>query len=226
MKYASDAHHRPSTRLKAYDYANAGAYFVTICTQGRECVLDEPVVSGIIADVWQSLPGRFAHLALDEFVVMPNHVHMVVWLQPSGGGVRRVQTGRPPFGRPQLRRDHRSGWIAPTSGQGLDRDWEIPAARIINSTAKLGHVISAFKSLVITVYLDWIHAHQQMRRASFWQRNYYDHIIRNDIELNAIRQYIRDNPTRWELDRDNPENARSLRPAESATDYVTDAANS
>ena len=83
MKYASDRHRRQSVRLKGYNYASAGAYFVTICTQGRECLLEDPVVNGIITDVWQSLPARFPMLAPDEFIIMPNHVHMIVWLQPS-----------------------------------------------------------------------------------------------------------------------------------------------
>jgi hypothetical protein len=80
MKYDPKRHHRHSIRLKEYDYAQAGAYFVTICTKGRECVLDDPVVEGIIIAVWHALPGWFPTIELDEFVVMPNHVHLIVWI--------------------------------------------------------------------------------------------------------------------------------------------------
>ena len=84
-RYDPDRHHRRSIRLKGYDYRSAGAYFVTICARQRECVLDDPVITGIITDVWHALPGWFPTIALDEFVVMPNHVHFIVWLQNDVG---------------------------------------------------------------------------------------------------------------------------------------------
>jgi len=68
--------------LKGYDYGLLGAYFVTVCTRERQCVLDNPVVTGIITDVWYALPGWFPTIALDEFVVMPNHVHFILWIHP------------------------------------------------------------------------------------------------------------------------------------------------
>jgi len=76
----------------------------------------------------------------------------------------------------------------------------------------LGDVIGAFKSLVFTVYLNWIQAHDPTRRAKFRQRNYYEHIIRNERELHAIRRYVRNNPAQWALDRDNSDNLRRLPP--------------
>ena len=84
--YDPDRHHRRSIRLPGYDYRQAGAYFITICTRGRECVLSDPTVSGIIHEVWQSLPAWFPTITLDEFVVMPNHVHLVLTPleQPDG----------------------------------------------------------------------------------------------------------------------------------------------
>ncbi len=61
-----------------------------------------------------------------------------------------------------------------------------------------------------------------MRQAKFWQTNYYEHIIRSEIELNAIRQYIIDNPMNWEMDRDNGKNKRNLSPPEKAQEYLDD----
>jgi putative transposase len=229
-RYDPDKHHRRSIRLKGYDYSSAGAYFVTICTRGRECVLDDPVVTGIITDVWHALPGWFPTIILDEFVVMPNHVHLIVWLQgddPTVGATLAVALdGDTP--------DRAGASPAPTEmgddvvgatlavAQNVDRSWVIPDPETVNLTPTLSGVMGAFQSLVFTVYLDWIQAHAPTRRAKFWQRNYYDHIIRNERELYAIRRYIRDNPAQWALDRDNPNNLRRLPLPTRVEDYLAD----
>jgi putative transposase len=218
-RYDPDRHHRRSIRLKGYDYSSPGAYFVTVCTRGRECVLDDPVVTGIITDVWHALPGWFPTIILDEFVVMPNHVHLIVWLQEDDTvGVTlavALDAGT----------SNRAGASpAPTeTGDGaVVSSWVIPDPETVNLTPTLGEVMGAFKSLVFTVYLDWIQAHDPTRRAKFWQRNYYEHIIRNERELHAIRRYIRDNPIQWALDRDNPHNLRGLPLPTRVEDYLAD----
>ena len=234
MRYDPDRHHRRSMRLKGYDYSSPGAYFVTICTRGRECVLDDPVVTGIITEVWHALPGWFPTIILDEFVVMPNHVHLIVWLQgddPTVGATLAVALD----GDTPDRAGVRAGASpAPTEtgndvvgatlavAQNADRPWVIPDPETVNLTPTLGNVMGAFQSLVFTVYLDWIQAHDPTRRAKFWQRNYYDHIIRNERELHAIRRYIRDNPAQWALDRDNPNNLRRLPLPTRVEDYLAD----
>jgi REP element-mobilizing transposase RayT len=213
MKYDPTKHHRRSIRLKGYDYSNAGAYFVTICTQDRACVLDDPVVNGIINTVWQALPMWFPTILLDEFVVMPNHVHFILRLtdedhvgatlavaQDTEAGTR-VRTGASPV---------------PTLG------WVIPEPEKVNDSPALSDVVGAFKSLVFKVYLDWAKTHDPARRAKFWQHNYYEHIIRNDHELNAIAQYIRDNPVNWQLDRDNLQNSRCLPSPVQVKEYLQD----
>ena len=235
-RYDPDQHHRQSRRLKGYDYSSPGAYFVTICTRERECLLDDPVVTGIITDVWHALPGWFPTIVLDEFVVMPNHVHLIVWLQPPDDAAERA--GASPA--PTRTADDVGATLAvaldtvaldtvaldtvalDTVAQNLDRPWVIPDPETVNLTPTLGEVIGAFKSLVFTVYLDWIQVHDPTRRAKFWQRNYYDHIIRNERELHAIRRYIRGNPDQWALDRDNPNNLRRLPPPTRVEDYLAD----
>jgi REP element-mobilizing transposase RayT len=201
--------------MKGYDYHNAGAYFVTTCTKNRECILDDPIVNAIIHDVWYALPSWFPTIALDEFVVMPNHTHFVVWnhvgmplagVQNAGnldGGVGADFTSAP-------------------LDRGKPHPYIIPQPQKINSAPALGDIVGAFKSLVFKVYLDWIKDNDPSRRAKFWQANYYEHIVRNDRELNAIRQYIRDNPINWELDRDNLQNIRKLSPPEQVEEYVKD----
>lgn len=184
--YDPEKHHRRSIRLKEYDYTQAGAYFVTICARHRECPFgqvagDEMVLNDagrMVQDAWEELPHRFPTIRLDEFVVMPNHVHFIVWLNPP----EHVGT--------QCR-----GAIncAPTTvtpiGQSSTVDRQRPT---------LGQVVRTFKAVIT----------RRIRQAGghgfAWQRNYYERVIRNDRELNAIRQYIRDNPARWAEDKENP----------------------
>jgi len=92
----------------------------------------------------------------------------------------------------------------------------------VNSKPVLGDVVGAFKSLVFSVYLDWVQTHDPQRQAKFWQRNYFEHIVRNERELHAIRQYIRNNPARWELDRDNLDSHSSQPPATRVEDYLAE----
>jgi putative transposase len=295
-KYDPQKHHRWTIRLKGYDYSSPGAYFVTICTRERECVLDDPVVTGIITDVWHALPGWFPTIGLDEFVVMPNHVHFILWIhQPDDVGatlavaqnaadtepgddgvgatlaVAQDGAGASPAPTEGETRDvgvgatlavaqnavaqdvvaaqragaNRAGASpAPTEGETGDgvgatlavaqnavaentvaqhAPWTIPEPEKVNPNPTLGDVVGAFQSLVFTVYLDWIEANDPTRRAKFWQRNYYEHVIRNERELQAIRLYIRLNPDNWALDRDNPDNIRRFPPPETVEDYVREA---
>ena len=214
MKYDPQKHHRRSIRLKGYDYHNAGAYFVTICTKNRECVLEDPIVNGIINDVWQALPSWFPTIALDEFVVMPNHTHFVVW---NGVGTTLAVVQNAVVQNAVVQ----DGDIGKMDG-GKPRPYEIPKPQKINTAPALGDIVGAFKSLVFKVYLDWIEIHDPSRQAKFWQRNYYEHIVRNERELNAIRQYIIDNPINWKMDRDNLENLHKLAPPEKVEEYLED----
>jgi REP element-mobilizing transposase RayT len=170
---------RRSLRLKRFDYSRPGAYFVTVCVQGRTCLFGE--ISGekmrsndagaLVRAVWKGLPQRFPNVALDEFVVMPNHVHGVVWIAPDS------HVGAP--------------FMAPSVMKG-----EMPGA--MNRAPTLGQIVRAFKA-VSTRQI------RQSCNATFeWQRNYYEHIIRDERELNLIREYITNNPLQWEMDRENP----------------------
>ena len=84
-----DAHHRRSIRLKHYDYSQPGAYFVTICTHARACVFGDVVDGTMVlndagkmaAQCWRAIPEHFPHVALDVFVVMPNHVHGILFIR-------------------------------------------------------------------------------------------------------------------------------------------------
>ena len=170
MTYDPDIHHRRSIRLEGYDYSQAGAYYVTICTHNRECVFGEITdrqmvlndAGRMVADSWEWLAEQYDHLSLDECVVMPNHLHgIIVIIDGCRGGSRTAPTGK---------------------------------------RKSLGRLIGAFKT-VSTKQINQIRKTPGMK---LWQRNYYEHIIRNENELKRIREYIANNPMKWEFDRENP----------------------
>ena len=207
MTYDPNKHHRRSIRLKGFDYHNAGAYFVTICTKNRECILDDIVLKSIITDVWLALPLWFPTIELDEFVIMPNHTHFVLWLLDVGTPLAGVlnTVGMPLAGILNTEQQTKNVGI-PLAGipenqdGGKPRPYKLPQPEKINLHPTLSDGIGAFKSLVFKVYLHWIGENNLSRQAKFWQSNYYEHIIRNQKELNAIRQYIINNPINWEKD--------------------------
>jgi REP element-mobilizing transposase RayT len=162
---------RQALRLKSWDYATAGAYFVTATTVDRQPIFGdvrgaEMVVSrmgSIVERCWRDLVEHYPNVALDEFCVMPHHVHGIIWIRAAG------RAGLKP---------------APTSNR-----WH-----------GLPEIVRAFK----TFSARRINEARGTAGTPVWQRNYYERVIRDDRELNAIREYIRTNPLRWHLDRENP----------------------
>ncbi len=161
MKYDPDTHHRRSIRLDGYDYSQAGVYFITICSFRRACILGEIEAGQIklgeigtsIQRVWETLPNHYAHLSLDAFVIMPNHIHGLLVLDAN----------------PSVAKRH-----------------DIPM------------IVGSFKSFSAR------EVRQIEPSIQLWQRNYYEHIVREDDELDAIRNYIVSNPLQWDKDIDNP----------------------
>jgi putative transposase len=220
-----DIHHRRSIRLQGYDYAQAGAYFVTICTQDRECLFGK-VVNGemvlndagrMVQAVWDGLPGRFPFIELDQFCVMPNHVHGIIVLtgrRPGSCDRARLTLGdhkdRPYVlptdqsegkGRGESCIRPTAGHHPPTSG---DKSRPYKARGTLDGT--VGRVLQAFKSITIHEYVMGIRRQKwHLFEGRLWQRNYYEHIIRDEDSLNRIREYITTNPLHWELDRENPQ---------------------
>lgn len=178
--YDPNRHHRRSIRLKGYDYTQPGAYFVTICTHDRACLFGEVVEGVMRLNAWGEIVREewfrtaqlrpYVVLHEDEFVVMPNHVHGIIWIVGRVGATRQVAPTR----------------VVPTSPAGPD-------------AGSIGAIIGQFKSAVTKR----INAYWGIPGARIWQRNYYEHIIRTERALNAIRRYIAENPLRWHLDRYN-----------------------
>ena len=177
MPYNPEIHHRRSIRLQGYDYAQEGAYFLTVCTHERECLFGK-ITDGemhlndaglIVAEEWLKTPVIRAEIELDEWVVMPNHFHGIAVITDAGAtnrhGAKKVK-GRPP--------------VAPAGPK----------------PKSVGAMMSGFKSSVT----GHVNAYRQTPGSEVWQRNYWDHIIRNETELTTLRKYIRTNPARWQQD--------------------------
>ena len=213
--YGTDRRPRRSLRLKGHDYARAGAYFVTIVVQGRPLLFGD-VVDGEIRlndagkmaqRVWEEMLGRFPTIDTDAFVIMPNHIHGIIVVGAPLVGAQRAGMG---------------ATIGGDIGAGTDRDaragidrqagTDLPAGVGIEARAAtraaptaLGNVVGAYKSLTTVEYvrgvktLNWPPFHGRL-----WQRNYYEHIVRDPESMGRIRQYIVDNPSQWPFDYENP----------------------
>jgi len=183
MTYDPKKYHRRSVRLKGYDYASPGAYYVTICTHDRNFLFGEivesqmrPSSSGEIAQkCWNEIPQHFPRATLDVSIVMPNHLHGIIVI---GGDTRRDTPWRVPTTIP------REAFGKPVPGS-------------------LATLLRLYKQAV-TVQA---RAHGGARHGvplQVWQDGFYEHIIRNEKELNRIREYICNNPLRWPSDSENP----------------------
>ncbi|HRQ23227.1 MAG TPA: hypothetical protein PLF42_07340 [Anaerolineales bacterium] len=211
MNQIPNNHHRPfdsaqgrrSIRLKGYDYTQPGAYFITICAHQRVHVFGE-IVDGVMRlNRWDEIARAEwfktaelrpnVELHEEEFVVMPNHIHGIIWLIENVWAKfeNKISSQQQAKQRP-----------APTVKAG-----------------SLGAIIRACKSAVTYA----INKLENSRSAVVWQRNYYERVIRNERELDVITRYIDYNPDAWQFDRDNPDNIRGLNPPESADDYLKDA---
>lgn len=168
---------RNSLRHPKYDYTNAGAYFVTICAhQGRSLfgqIAEQTMILnrlGQIADIaWREFADRHPETMLDQFVIMPNHVHVLLWL---------------------------------TESSTVDSQQDEEKQR------KFGDAIAGSLSTLIGVYKGAVTqkaSHEKLIPGPpLWQRNFYDRIVRNESELQRIRNYIETNPARWIEDQLHP----------------------
>jgi putative transposase len=190
MNKATELPQRKSTHLRDYDYSTAGYYFVTICTRDKRCLFGDVVndvmcmnEAGLIVDAcWRAIPN-FATVVLDQYVVMPNHVHGIVQLFSVGSVFQEGAMNRAP--------------TVPTRHDAPDVGAQFIAPSYRPPT--LGQIVRSFKARCsVTLSKDFGF------KLSIWQRNYHDHIIRSEASLRAIREYVINNPKQWALDRENP----------------------
>jgi len=168
MTYDPEIHHRRSHRLRGFDYSQPGKYSITICTQDKKHLFGRVVEGEVhlnesgeyVGRCWKWLARNFPDVELDEWILMPNHLHGIIVITKNVGGSR----------------------TAPTAVK----------------RKPLGRLIGAFK----TVSTDGFNQRKGATGESLWQRDFYDHIIRNEDELEKIREYIRTNPLKWASDPD------------------------
>ena len=157
-------------RLPNYDYRTPGFYAATLVVENRDCCLAQIVgdqtilnpIGRIVKHSWQWLADQYAYVTLDEFVIMPNHIHGILQISDIGQ---------------------------------------------IEDRLPLGKLLAAFKT----------HSTRQVREnrsigRRFWQKDFYEHVVRNDEDLKSAREYIRNNPLKWHLDKENPENIKGFHP--------------
>ncbi len=188
-------HHpeRKSPRLPGYDYSRPGAYFITACTKNREFLFEANDARLAVISAWQSVLDIFANILLGEFVVMPNHIHGIIWILAEGA--YRLHPGT-------WKNDPGRGGRPPT-----------PTGIVQYET--LSNIVGAFK----TNASRGINQLRDTSGVSVWQRSFYDRIVRNDHELECIQKYIRNNPVKWSEDRDNCMSVRFQSPAKSIDEY-------
>ena len=226
------ARRRRSLRLQAYDYAQVGAYFVTISVHERLCLFGEVrddqmrlSQAGRMAwRIWRQLPQRFPTIQTDAFIVMPNHVHGIILLNEhpqsdSDTGPDADQGADIPVGAPLVGAQDRDapGMSRPPVGEplvGAQRQnapgtRRVPRATPTAGRITLGDVIGAYKSLTTVEYTRGVKTRNWPPfPGRLWHRNYYEHVVRNDESLTRLRRYILGNPTQWAIDRENPRAAR------------------
>jgi len=200
VPYNQHVHHRRSIRLPSYDYAQRGAYFVTICTYEKECLFDDAHMRGVIERSWTIIVNPEARIDDGDLVVMPNHVHGVVWIHEDAlVGARHHTAGlertKYPLAVPGLSPQPRFG--ASPLHPGVRSPFAL-------CTGSLGAIVGSFKSSAARR----INNIRRTPGAPVWQRSYHDHIIRNEEDLRRVREYIRDNPRKWVEDPENPLNRR------------------
>jgi REP element-mobilizing transposase RayT len=224
MKYNSDYHHRRSIRLPEYDYSQAGIYFVTICTYKKQCLFGEikqgkmllNQIGKMVAQEWLKSSEIREELTLDEWIIMPNHVHGLVVItkddyqvnsgdvSDDSGSASENFEGANNSGSVS----GNSGSVSDNSGSASENSEGASLAPLLGKSAQrkpksLSTFVSGFKSSV-TKRIKKICVENNPR---VWQKNYYESIVRDEIDLNKIRQYILDNPQNWD---DDPENQSDL----------------
>ena len=212
MTYDPKIHHRRSVRYWRYDYTSEGAYFVTVCTHDRVSFFGE-VRNGImglnelgvmVRRTWDELPIQFPGIGLDEFVVMPNHIHGIIWIREVIGeigdvGVRFIAPHQSDEAPPidgsisvgPIDEIHGSNLKGPSSHLGA-----------MNRAPTLGDIVRHLKAKVTYMI------HKSGFSHFAWQRNFYERIIRNEDALHEIRRYILDNPSKWDSDEENPDHCQ------------------
>ncbi len=199
-KYNPNIHKRRSIRLKGYDYAQNGLYFITICCQDRVCRFGTVVegkivlnVAGLMVYKWYyELENKFHDIKCCEMVIMPNHIHFIV------ENIDLTNVGANLCVRP-------NECVCPDDNVSANEFGENIGGEHIEGEhigSPLRVVVQWFKTMTTNEYIRGV---KQLGWESFdrklWQRNYYEHIIRNETSYLRISEYIKNNPVHWKEDK-------------------------
>ena len=196
---------RKSIRLKKYDYSEPGDYFITICTQDRECLFGEIVEGEMILNDWGKIVQKEIlktmeirkNISIGIFQVMPNHVHLIITILCDGNDGFYDKNNRIGCrGEPVVRPNGNTQNIFIDENILIDQN--IRATHRVAPTLKpdtIGAIIGQIKSIT-----------SKKSGINLWQRNYHEHIIRNQQSYDEIYTYILSNPQTWDRDRNNPKN--------------------
>lgn len=202
-------YNRKSIRLQKHNYAAPGIYFVTICTQNRKCLFGE-IMHGrlelndrgnMVQKTWHEIPKYYSNIDIDVCQIMPNHIHGIIIVKSTNHLLAPV--GANPRVRPntEISQNVKTPYqkrLAQDTGQTQGS-----APTVTGKISGLPDIIKRFKSLTTKQYIDGIkRCNWPPFDKRLWQRNYHEHIIRNNDELNKIRIYIKKNPTNWQDDQD------------------------
>ena len=203
MPFDPQIHHRHSLRIPGYDYTREGAYFVTLVTNGRECLFGAVIdtetrlsdYGRLAAECWTMIPDHFPHVELGVFVIMPNHIHGILILNEPDAADAVAATSSAGDGSATLSPPVGAQHVAPlpniASLHGAHRPHVV--------SGSLGSIIRSYKSSVTRIVRQKYDDPPQR----IWQRNYYEHVIRNAMDHEHITDYILDNPLHWDRDEEN-----------------------
>ncbi len=198
---------RKTLRLKNYNYSDAGSYFITICTKDREYLFGKIIDgvmelnnSGIIAHkMLQGIPNMHNNIVLDQFVVMPNHLHAIIAI------VDQISVGNASEPKIKNTKEIENSTNDIKIAENLNMRSEINTTND-RTKMEIPKIIQSYKSEV-TKRIKNISGNKS--KSSIWQKSYYDRIIRNEKEFENIQEYIFYNPIKWNLDIENEMNDNS-----------------
>ena len=222
-KYNPNIHHRKSIRLKGYDYSQAGLYFITICVNRRgnplwlpfgnikngEMMLND--AGRMVENEWWKLPQRFSNIELHEYVAMSNHFHAIIEIV---GATLVVDQNDEKKTVAQNDRNEQNNLAQPETVQPetvqsetVQPENQMGQPQGIAPTAKpktVGDMVGAFQSIVTVEYIRGVkQLGWQPFNGKLWQRNYWEHIIRDELSYQRISEYIINNPKNWDNDKLN-----------------------
>ncbi|MDD3050320.1 MAG: transposase [Candidatus Cloacimonetes bacterium] len=200
---------RQSIRLKGYDYSQAGLYFITICVQNRECLFGE-IQNGEMElndagnhteKCWMEIPQHYPNVKLHDFIIMPNHIHGIIEIVGANNDSPIIETAN--NDSPIIETANNDSPIIETANNDsleINRANNDSPQRSPSKT--VGAIVRGFK-IGVTKWFRDNKSHQFPVGKSVWQRNYWEHIVRNENEYNRIAQYINENSLKWENDKLN-----------------------